>query len=172
MTSGHRSITITLDRYGHLFPGNEDEAAGLLDAYLARANTQARLAQVDTGRVQWTFLRLRTRPARPGWVLLHSPTDRGENAIEKRGLLRLIKVEGCPPIDMNRLLELVVVVVAPTELTPQTDTKGESKVAMGTEVEKRLRPAAKAVFTQPRISPGCGRRRRNTRAAAASPGES
>ena len=34
---GHSSITITLDRYGHLFPGNEDEAAGLLDAYLERA---------------------------------------------------------------------------------------------------------------------------------------
>jgi integrase len=34
---GHSSITITLDRYGHLMPGNEDEAAGLLDAYLQRA---------------------------------------------------------------------------------------------------------------------------------------
>jgi integrase len=34
---GHASITITLDRYGHLMPGNEDEAAGLLDAYLERA---------------------------------------------------------------------------------------------------------------------------------------
>jgi hypothetical protein len=34
---GHASITITLDRYGHLFPGSEDEAAGLLDAYLAWA---------------------------------------------------------------------------------------------------------------------------------------
>jgi integrase len=33
---GHASISITLDRYGHLMPGNEDEAAGLLDAYLAR----------------------------------------------------------------------------------------------------------------------------------------
>jgi len=32
---GHSSITITLDRYGHLMPGNENEAAGLLDAYLA-----------------------------------------------------------------------------------------------------------------------------------------
>jgi integrase len=41
----HSSITITLDRYGHLFPGNEDEAAELLDAYL-EANTKARLAQV------------------------------------------------------------------------------------------------------------------------------
>lgn len=44
---GHASITITLDRYGHLFPGAEDAAAGLLDAYLERANTQARLAALD-----------------------------------------------------------------------------------------------------------------------------
>jgi integrase len=44
---GHASVTITLDRYGHLMPGNEDEAAGLLDAYLERANTQARLAQLE-----------------------------------------------------------------------------------------------------------------------------
>ena len=33
---GHASISITLDRYGHLFPGSEDEAAELVDAYLAR----------------------------------------------------------------------------------------------------------------------------------------
>ena len=44
---GHASVTITMDRYGHLFPGNEDEAAGLLDAFLARADTAARLAQVE-----------------------------------------------------------------------------------------------------------------------------
>ncbi len=43
---GHANISITLDRYGHLMPGNEDEAAGLLDAYLERANTQARKAAV------------------------------------------------------------------------------------------------------------------------------
>jgi len=36
---GHANISITLDRYGHLMPGNEDEAAELLDAYLARALT-------------------------------------------------------------------------------------------------------------------------------------
>lgn len=34
---GHASVTITYDRYGHLMPGNEDEAAVLLDAYLANA---------------------------------------------------------------------------------------------------------------------------------------
>ena len=34
---GHFSIVVTLDLYGHLMPGNEDEAAELLDAYLGRA---------------------------------------------------------------------------------------------------------------------------------------
>ena len=32
---GHASITITLDRYGHLLPGPEAEAAELLDRYVA-----------------------------------------------------------------------------------------------------------------------------------------
>lgn len=32
---GHANIGITLDRYGHLMPGSEAEAADLLDAYLA-----------------------------------------------------------------------------------------------------------------------------------------
>jgi integrase len=45
---GHANISITLDRYGHLMPGSEDEAAGLLDAYLTaeceRADEQARAA--------------------------------------------------------------------------------------------------------------------------------
>jgi integrase len=44
---GHANISITLDLYGHLFPGNEDEAAALLDAFLERADTQARLAQIE-----------------------------------------------------------------------------------------------------------------------------
>jgi integrase len=34
---GHSSVTITFDRYGHLMPGNEEQAAGLLDDYLAAA---------------------------------------------------------------------------------------------------------------------------------------
>jgi integrase len=33
---GHSSIVMTNDRYGHLFPGNEDEALELLNAYLER----------------------------------------------------------------------------------------------------------------------------------------
>jgi integrase len=35
---GHASITITLDRHGHLLPGNEAEAADLLDALLGVTN--------------------------------------------------------------------------------------------------------------------------------------
>ena len=38
---GHSSIQITYDRYGHLMPGNEAEAAGLLDVYLGRSSSEA-----------------------------------------------------------------------------------------------------------------------------------
>jgi integrase len=45
---GHAKIGITLDRYGHLMPGSEAEAAGLLDGYLEaerkRAEEAARAA--------------------------------------------------------------------------------------------------------------------------------
>ena len=44
---GHANIAITLDRYGHLMPGNEGDAADLLDAYLERATAAtARTAEV------------------------------------------------------------------------------------------------------------------------------
>jgi integrase len=42
---GHANIAVTFDRYGHLMPGDECEAAQLLDAYLQRADTRARLAE-------------------------------------------------------------------------------------------------------------------------------
>ena len=38
---GHSSVTITYDRYGHLMPGSEREAAELLDAYLSAAEKAA-----------------------------------------------------------------------------------------------------------------------------------
>jgi integrase len=38
---GHANISITLDRYGHLMPGNEEQAAGLLEGYLKRAAEEA-----------------------------------------------------------------------------------------------------------------------------------
>lgn len=45
---GHASIQTTYDLYGKLMPGSESEATALVDAYLSRANTRARLAQLDT----------------------------------------------------------------------------------------------------------------------------
>jgi integrase len=42
---GHASITITLDRYGHLMPGNEEDAVGLVDAFLARRYGSGRIEQ-------------------------------------------------------------------------------------------------------------------------------
>ena len=34
---GHADIATTFNKYGHLMPGNEDQAAGLLDTYLGSA---------------------------------------------------------------------------------------------------------------------------------------
>ena len=49
---GHANISITLDRYGHLMPGSEAQAAELLDSYLdaerERAAQQARGAEPQT----------------------------------------------------------------------------------------------------------------------------
>ncbi len=44
---GHANIATTMDLYGHLVPGAEAEAAGLMDAFLERSNTAARLAALD-----------------------------------------------------------------------------------------------------------------------------
>jgi integrase len=44
---GHASIQTTYDLYGKLMPGSESEAAALVDAYLGRAGTRARVAQLD-----------------------------------------------------------------------------------------------------------------------------
>jgi integrase len=33
---GHANISITMDRYGHLMPGNEEQAVGLAVAYLEK----------------------------------------------------------------------------------------------------------------------------------------
>jgi hypothetical protein len=45
---GHANIGITLDRYGDLMPGDEAEAAGLLDGYLSR-NVEAVLSRDGLG---------------------------------------------------------------------------------------------------------------------------
>jgi integrase len=44
---GHSSIEVTFDLYGHLMPGNEAEAAGLIDGYLERASGERLRAITD-----------------------------------------------------------------------------------------------------------------------------
>ena len=44
---GHSSIAITFDRYGHLLPGDEEKSAQRFDDYLARADTGARIEQLE-----------------------------------------------------------------------------------------------------------------------------
>jgi integrase len=44
---GHANISITLDRYGHLMANAEAETASQFDAYLSRADTAGRLAQIE-----------------------------------------------------------------------------------------------------------------------------
>jgi integrase len=53
---GHASIAVTLDLYGHLFPGSEDQAAVLLDAYLDRAYAQARTPTAECGETVGKFM--------------------------------------------------------------------------------------------------------------------
>ena len=48
---GHSSIAITMDRYGHLFPGSEAEAAALLDNYLANQQIHAEQSARRAGAV-------------------------------------------------------------------------------------------------------------------------
>jgi integrase len=64
---GHSSITITLDRYGHLLPGNETEAAQLLDTWLknAIANKPHRQLVIDSGGQVARPLRPDRRPESP-----------------------------------------------------------------------------------------------------------
>jgi integrase len=45
---GHTSINVTMKRYRHLYPDARRAAASALDAYLARADTSARVAQVES----------------------------------------------------------------------------------------------------------------------------
>jgi len=60
---GHASITETCDRYGHLMPGSENEAAGMLDRYLAAAADAVRATGETVARGK-----VREKPWRCGKV--------------------------------------------------------------------------------------------------------
>ena len=46
---GHANIGITFDLYGHLMPGSEDEAADLLDVFLAPVITGLAVVEFPGG---------------------------------------------------------------------------------------------------------------------------
>jgi hypothetical protein len=46
---GHEDIATTLNKHGHLMPGNEEQAAALLDAYLDAARGRHRDATGTPG---------------------------------------------------------------------------------------------------------------------------
>lgn len=46
---GHASVALTLDRYGHLLPGNEAESVERIDAFIDRAMTSRRLDALAEG---------------------------------------------------------------------------------------------------------------------------
>jgi len=48
---GHASITMTLDRYGHLFPQLGDDAADALDAAYAAASARAEVVALPPSKL-------------------------------------------------------------------------------------------------------------------------
>ena len=82
---GHSSIQVTLDLYGHLFPGAEQEAASRLDAFLANAESQARSASASTETGPHTG----PHPAPLAFSTENPPqtgTRRGAGVVERGGL--------------------------------------------------------------------------------------
>ena len=51
--AGHASLQVTMDRYGHLMPGSESEAATLLDGYLDAEATWLDSSFGCHWRTQW-----------------------------------------------------------------------------------------------------------------------
>jgi hypothetical protein len=88
---GHASVAFTLDRYGHLFPGAESEAGGLLDTYLNAAGGRVRRAVARTSGPHPAEFRS-AKPKRPlgaacttsdrGWLLPHSGGFEGLGSVE------------------------------------------------------------------------------------------
>lgn len=47
---GHSSVTVSLDRYGHLFEAGKAQTAAQINAWFASADTASRVAQLETER--------------------------------------------------------------------------------------------------------------------------
>jgi integrase len=79
---GHANISITLDRYGHLMPGSKEEAAGLLDDYLAARHQRAEDAARGADGTRLRGQGERPDPNSAGLDNHHAA--RGEVALDRR----------------------------------------------------------------------------------------
>ena len=70
---GHASITITLDRYGHLLPGNETEAASLLDNWLQIADARRATAEPQDKTDKRAFPKPRRKFDSCIWGIVRKP---------------------------------------------------------------------------------------------------
>jgi Phage integrase family len=88
---GHANISITLDRYGHLMPGNEGKAAGSLDAYPgARGNGPTRRRGWQASSSSEAFKTSSSRAAK----------DPVHALVERNGALEWGRIAGlAPPLD-------------------------------------------------------------------------
>ena len=75
MRAGHTSVAFTLDRYGHLFPGHDDELRDRLDAMHALG-----LQTVPGG----TVVELPGGPARPVAAPARPTTTQANNKAHRR----------------------------------------------------------------------------------------
>ena len=60
---GHASVQTAFDLHGHLMPGNEEEAAAFVDAYLERTDTGSPGSEPANG---WPYSS-RSCPTLGGW---------------------------------------------------------------------------------------------------------
>ena len=47
---GHSSVTVSLDRYGHLFEAGKAQTAAQINAWFETADTASRVAQIEAGK--------------------------------------------------------------------------------------------------------------------------
>ena len=108
---GHASITITLDRYGHLMPGNEEEAAEMLAGYLAREGwsvTPSPFSPRGTGLQNRRFqVRVLGAPLRfsQGWIARSL-----QGATIRAGIRRQNSSPSRSPRSANRLVRGVLTI--------------------------------------------------------------
>jgi hypothetical protein len=91
---GHSSMAITYDRYGHLMPGNEDEAAALARC-LPRASELASPARDSQRRLIALRSLSLANPVKTSRSVRHSFASNDQVGYPPSPTLRLVSPDGC-----------------------------------------------------------------------------